>query len=62
MEKSTTELNYETSYFLKEPGKKHGRLIWLLAFSKSKNTLKVKPNTFLLASPPSNLMKAPKTL
>jgi hypothetical protein len=27
-----SELNYGKAAFLKEPRKKHGRLIWLLAF------------------------------
>jgi hypothetical protein len=36
------ELNYEKTAFLKEPGKKQGHLVWLLAFSKTK-ALK-KPN------------------
>jgi hypothetical protein len=30
------QLNYKKSGFLKEPGKKQGRLVWLLAFSKAK--------------------------
>jgi hypothetical protein len=30
------ELKYRKAAFLKEPEKKHGRLVWLLAFFKSK--------------------------
>jgi hypothetical protein len=31
-----SELNYEKTDFLKETGRKQGRFIWLLAFSKAK--------------------------
>jgi hypothetical protein len=31
-----SELNYKKAAFLKELGKKYGRLVWLLAFSEAK--------------------------